>query len=195
MKNDLISREAAEEFTQTLEQFGSTFWRQILLADKLGVPGALGLTLKEWTNERIGGSIKLSIEERLEAVKEMRAEGLSQRKIAAVLGVDRTTVTKDLRSGGNSPPPNGAMIKSGENSPPEREISEREVIIAEIELSQESANGITEREASQRVNKAYARMVKDQNERACRYLARRMVMRLFVTYEGLADEVARTLSE
>jgi hypothetical protein len=37
--SEMMSREAAEEYTQSLGQIGSGFWRQIVWADKEGVPG------------------------------------------------------------------------------------------------------------------------------------------------------------
>jgi IS30 family transposase len=45
----------------------------------------------------------LSIEDRREAVKELAAEGMSQRAIGEVLGVHHSTVAEDLAIGGNPP--------------------------------------------------------------------------------------------
>jgi transposase len=92
----------AEEFTQSLGQIVAGSWRQIALAKRLGVPKALGLTTEKWVSDRLGGYVKTSISERREAVKELTAEGLSQREIGEVLGVDPMTVNRDLRRVANA---------------------------------------------------------------------------------------------
>jgi len=95
--------EDAEEFTQSLAQVASGAWRQIALAKRLGVPKALGLTTEQWVNDRLGGYIKREVEERREIVKELVAEGMSQRGISEVLGVDEGTVRGDLRAENSAP--------------------------------------------------------------------------------------------
>jgi transposase len=72
----------------------------------------------------IGGHIRLSIGDRREAVKELTADGLSQREVGEVLGVDHVTVANDLRAGENSPGADDSLGKNGqaeetpgENSP------------------------------------------------------------------------------
>ena len=65
------------------------------------VPAALGLSTARWVEERLGGYVRLSVEERREAVKELTTakedggEGLSTRQAAAVLGVSDATVVRD----------------------------------------------------------------------------------------------------
>jgi transcriptional regulator with XRE-family HTH domain len=88
----VISPEHAEEFTRGLGETVAGSWRLINLARKMGVPQALGLTLEQWVDERLGGYIKLSDPEFHAAVLELRKEGLSQRQIAQVTGVSRETV-------------------------------------------------------------------------------------------------------
>lgn len=88
----------AEEYTQALGQVAAGAWRQIALGERLGVPTTLGLSTREWVEQRLGGYVRLSIEDRREAVAELSEEGHSQRKIADVLGVDQKTVSNDLRS-------------------------------------------------------------------------------------------------
>ncbi len=120
-----MKREDAEEFTQSLGQIVGGSWRQIALARRLGVPHALGLSVDEWVRTRLGGYIRLSIEDRREAVKELTDDGHSQRQVGEVLGIDHKTVSNDLR-GENSPPniaetPEMAAVQddaSGQNSPP-----------------------------------------------------------------------------
>ena len=67
--------EDAEEYTQALGQVVAGGWRQIALGERLGVPKALGLSVDEWVKRRLGGYVKLSIEERREAVEELTAKG------------------------------------------------------------------------------------------------------------------------
>jgi protein gp37 len=104
------TREDAEEWTQSLEQVSAGAWRQIALAQRLGVPKALGLTTEQWVKDRIGGYVKMSIPARREAVAELAAEGQSNREIAKVLGVDETTVRRDL-------PENAANAAAAEEKP------------------------------------------------------------------------------
>lgn len=96
--------EDAEEYTQALGQVIAGGWRQIALGQRLGVPKALGLSTGKWVEERLGGYIKLSIEERREAVKELVADGNSQRQVAGILGINQTTVKRDLCPDANASP-------------------------------------------------------------------------------------------
>lgn len=91
-----ISTDDAEEYTQALGQVLAGGWRQRALAWRLGVPQALGMSLEEWTEKRLGGYVRMSIPERREAVAELAAEGLSTREIAEVVGVGKSTVDRDL---------------------------------------------------------------------------------------------------
>jgi transcriptional regulator with XRE-family HTH domain len=94
--------EDAEEYTQSLGQIVSGGWRQILLAQRLGVPQTLGMSTREWVEERLGGYVRLNAVERKEAVKELVAEGLSQRQVADVLGVNAGTVNRDTKPVANA---------------------------------------------------------------------------------------------
>jgi DNA-binding CsgD family transcriptional regulator len=88
----------AEEYTQAVEQVMGGGWRQIQLAHRLGVPDALGLSTKEWA-ARVGGYMRLTIDEREEAVKEL-TEGddpLNNYEVAEILGVSEGTVRNDRR--------------------------------------------------------------------------------------------------
>lgn len=97
---DRIDREQAEEWTQAQAQVLGGSWRMIKLAVALGVPRKLGLTTEEWVKGRLGGYIRLEIEERRDAARQLTAEGHSQRETADILGVSPATVNADL-----SPPP------------------------------------------------------------------------------------------
>lgn len=87
--------EHAEEFTQALGQIASGAWRQIALAQEIGVPQALGLTTREWVEQRLGGYVRLSMPERREAVAELTANGKSSTETADVLGIHKATVNRD----------------------------------------------------------------------------------------------------
>lgn len=92
-----MSRDDAEEFTAALGQIVGGSYRQIALAQRLGVPAALGLSTEQWVKQRLGGYIRLSIPERREIVAELVEEGLTQRAIASVIGVAQNTVYLDLK--------------------------------------------------------------------------------------------------
>lgn len=89
-----MRRGDAEEYTQALGQIVAGGWRQVALGERLGVPQALGLTTREWVEQRLGGYARLSISERREAVAELSEEGMTQRQVAAVLGVSQPTVSR-----------------------------------------------------------------------------------------------------
>jgi N6-adenosine-specific RNA methylase IME4 len=85
----------AEEFTQSIGQIAAGAWRQIALAKRLGVPKLLGLETEQWVRERLGGYIKLGVDERREAVAQLASDGMSQREIGEVLGVNQSQVSRD----------------------------------------------------------------------------------------------------
>jgi hypothetical protein len=122
-----MSAEDAEEYTRALGQIMSGGWRQIALAQRLGVPEAIGMTTDAWVRDRIGGYVRLGLDERREAVKELTdPEGefqYSQRGAAEILGVDHRTVGNDLRRGEYSPPTSAPASSGGDSggeySPPE----------------------------------------------------------------------------
>jgi transcriptional regulator with XRE-family HTH domain len=100
-----MSAEDAEEYTRALGQIMSGGWRQIALAQRLGVPEAIGMTTEAWVRERIGGYVRLGLDERREAVKELTdPDGefhLSQRQAAEVLGIGQASVHRALRDDPN----------------------------------------------------------------------------------------------
>jgi hypothetical protein len=91
-----MTPDEAEEYTQSLGQIVGGTWRQVAWAERQGIPAALGLSLREWVSDRLGGYVRLEVPERREAVAELADEGMSQREIGDVLGVDHKTVGRDL---------------------------------------------------------------------------------------------------
>lgn len=90
-----MSPDDAEEYTAALGQIVGGGYRQVALGVRLGVPQALGLTTREWVDDRLGGYVRLSIPERQVAVAELVADGMSNRQVADVLGVNEITVRRD----------------------------------------------------------------------------------------------------
>jgi ParB family chromosome partitioning protein len=86
----------------------------VLVAQNLGVPKALGLTTREWVQDRIGGYVQLNVPERREAVAELKEAGLSTRETGDVLGVDHETIRRDLTTGANAP---SQVADTGANAP------------------------------------------------------------------------------
>jgi len=103
-----VSPEDAQEFTEGLGMIVTGSWRQVALGERLGVPAALGLTTRQWVEERLGGYVRLALPERREAVAELTADGMSQRQVAAVLGVGNGTVARDSAPSGAPQPQSGA---------------------------------------------------------------------------------------
>jgi hypothetical protein len=95
-----VTPEDAEEYTQALAQIGAGWWRQRVLAIRLGVPEALGQTVMEWA-EGLGAGVRLAIPERREAVMSLTGPpedgglDLTNREAAAVLGIGVGTVSRD----------------------------------------------------------------------------------------------------
>ena len=110
-----MTPEDAEEWTQAQGQSLAGQWRLIALAVKLGVPKALNLSTEQWV-QRLGGYVKLPVQKRKEAVKELQSDGMSTRQIAGVLGVHHATVERD--SGANAPPLPDGGSEGGANAPP-----------------------------------------------------------------------------
>jgi hypothetical protein len=125
-----LERPDAEEFSQSLEQIGEGWFRQLALGIKLGAPEALGLARREWSDR-----IRLKVRDRAERINietELAAEGLSNRAIADVLGVHHDTVNRDL--GGGNPPPVSVMQESNEDdngeNPPRADVAHQEALFA-----------------------------------------------------------------
>jgi hypothetical protein len=93
----LMDKQNAEEYTQALGQVFGGGWRLIWTAEKLGVPEALGISTREWVEQRLGGYVRLSMSERRVAVKELSEDGLTTREMGDLLGVSHQTVANDTK--------------------------------------------------------------------------------------------------
>jgi len=69
---------------------------------RLGVPDVLGISTREWVETRLGGYVRMQLEDRPTVHKELTTPeseggmGLSERQAAQVTGADRNTVRKDI---------------------------------------------------------------------------------------------------
>ena len=118
-----LSAEDAEEYTAALGQVVAGGYRQVALGVRLGVPQALGLTVGDWVEHRLGGYVRLSIPERRAAVAELTADGLTQREVAEVLGVGEATVSRDAHvstgsNGDGHQQPDADDLPTGTEAPP-----------------------------------------------------------------------------
>src|SRR5262245_20869527 len=106
-----ISPDDAEEYTQALGQIAGGTWRQIAWAERIGIPAALGLSTRDWVEQRLGGYVRVSISDRRDAVAELTApeedagQGRANVEAADVLGISEPTVRRDRRSSNDEPEP------------------------------------------------------------------------------------------
>lgn len=130
--------EDAEEYTASLGQIAAGTWRQVAWADRQGIPAALGLTTREWVEDRLGGYVRLSLSDRREAVAELTEQGMTQREVAEVIGIGKTTVHDDL--GQNRPVDADAMQVPESGDGPDRPLTPEE--IEERQRARDRAEGI-----------------------------------------------------
>lgn len=122
-KKQRITEQEAQDYTEGLGSVLKGSWQLIKNATDLGVPEALGMETEEWVREKLGGYTRLPREERRQAALELKEDGYTTRETAEVLGVDHSTIVKDI--GEKSPTSNGAVNETndlaqdvGEKSPP-----------------------------------------------------------------------------
>ncbi len=97
-EGDGVTPEDAEEFTQSLGQIVAGSWRQIAWAQNQGIPEALGLSTRDWVDQRLGGYVSLNLPQRREAVAELTEQGMNNYAIADVLGTSESSVRRDKAS-------------------------------------------------------------------------------------------------
>jgi len=150
------TRDEAEEFTRGLGTVYAGSWRLTRYAVCAGIPAALGLTTSEWVEQRLGGYVKLDIEQRREAVAELVADGMTQREIADVLGVSHQTVGRDVCPDG--PPDDDDLPERSDVGPdgPHDEREREHAHAAQVPLTVENALELCERlrQTVERINVA-----------------------------------------
>jgi len=131
-----MDREEAEAFTSGLGQVFGGGWQLILSAQRMGIPQALGMSTDAWVHERLGGYVRLSIEDRRQAVAELTEAGLSSRQAADVLGVGRSTVARDQQAGPFGPDADGGPGEmwathdpNGSDAPPDYTDEEAQQVL------------------------------------------------------------------
>ena len=96
-----MDRAAAVEFSESMGQIGAGWWRQVAWARQQGIPAAMDMTLREWSEQYIGRHMMPSIE-RYQAAIDLQEQGLKQYEIADVLGVSDRTVREDKAKSGRT---------------------------------------------------------------------------------------------
>lgn len=98
-----LTREEAEEYTKNMGQLTTANYGLVDFAiHTLGVPKALGMTPDDWVQEKLGGYVRRSVDQRQEAVRELSGEQSpggyyerSAKEVAETLGISPATVERD----------------------------------------------------------------------------------------------------
>jgi phage N-6-adenine-methyltransferase len=101
-----MSRAEAEAFTLGIGQTTAGNLELLEFGFRNGVHEALDLSFPDWV-KRIGGYVDRSRKERRAIAKRLHDQDLSTREIGAILGVNHSTVVRDL-TGASAPPATGA---------------------------------------------------------------------------------------
>lgn len=92
-----LTKEDAEQLTQGAAKVFGGQYQQLAVLRSRGVHKLLGFDdFSEYVHERIGGYVRMSIEERRLAAKALAEEGHSTREIGEILGAGHATVARDL---------------------------------------------------------------------------------------------------
>lgn len=101
-----LSPEEAEEYTKNLGSVAvGNYGLMEFAMHTLQVPKALGMSNEDWVQEKLGGYIRWSVEQRREAVRELSGEqtgegnnvryARSAKSVAEILGISEQTVKRD----------------------------------------------------------------------------------------------------
>jgi hypothetical protein len=118
MATPAMNPDEAEEYTAGLGQCVGGNYRLVKLGVELGVPDALGLTVPQWVEGRLGGYVRLALEERQQAAKELTGDGFTQRETADILGISPATVNRDVSNETNGDSDQGRSPDSVSNETP-----------------------------------------------------------------------------
>jgi len=120
-----MNETGAREYSESLGQIFDGGYRQAAWADKQKIPKALGLTMREWVYQYLGGYVRMSVEQRTEAIKELASEGATTSGIARILGADKNTVKAALGQGPPKPSGFGKRADAPPSNWPEGEDAPR----------------------------------------------------------------------
>jgi transposase len=140
LQGGTMNRQDAEEYTESLGQIVVGSWRQVALAQRLGVPEALNMTIEQWVSERLGGYVKLVRDERRKAVSDLSNSGHSTREIAEIIGVSKSTVAADVQNRtdqSETPKPEEKQGAGAGNPAPRKPTAAEKRAIAKAERSQQ----------------------------------------------------------
>jgi hypothetical protein len=163
-----MNRQDAEEYTKSLSQIFRGSWEQIAWAEGQGIPQALGLTTQQWVKERLGGYVQQSIEERRKAVKILTDEGKSTRQVGEIIGVDGSTVVRDLAANAaktpSKEPQTAANAADKQESVAKNKSGDATKVAAQSKQSEneriEQAKAKVRTEAQERINQITAEFQK-----------------------------------
>ncbi len=103
----MIAKDSAIEIAEIANQSLANAARHIKWLYENEIPESIGVSLEEFAKLRLSGFQKYKISlpqlERKEAVIALYDLGLSQRQIAPLVGVDHSTVSRDLATGADAP--------------------------------------------------------------------------------------------
>jgi DNA-binding CsgD family transcriptional regulator len=136
MARSKLSPTEAEEYTRNLGQVTvGNFGLMEMAMHVLKVPQALGMENDEWVQERLGGYVRWTVEQRQEAVAELSGEPdekgrytRSDKQVAEILGISRNTVKRDREVLGirtSKPQIEAAKPEKGTSKAQKRTIAEK----------------------------------------------------------------------
>lgn len=95
-----MKKEDAEEFSSIADTQSDAWWRQLGLGVKMGVHTALNMKRDEWLK---GRAERVARSKQLDVFLELKAEGHSNRSIAAITGVSPKTVDRAINASNDAP--------------------------------------------------------------------------------------------
>lgn len=191
MDKTQITKDDAEEYTNSLAQHLVASYRQIELAHRMGVPAALGFSsLKDWVNTRLGGYMKLSVDQRKEAIKELEAQGYTKNtKMAEIVGVSEMTIRRDRST-------NVVQVNSEQGKPKRQSTNVEQTKLAEqLKQLTEKINNMNEENRKLKGELSIERrVVRDLQQAEVDRLAEEQEKEMFDKGIGVSDEPEEELN-